>query len=78
LRSCFNCSSTAPSSVIHQLPILGIQSLLSRIPDLLAYVVKPTRTTRTTRTRVPNWEVEASQRQPRDKPSTGNTVGVFA
>jgi hypothetical protein len=43
LRSCFNCSSTAPSSVIHQLPILGIQSLLSRIPDLLAYVVKPTR-----------------------------------
>ena len=39
LRSCFNCSSTAPSSVIYQLPLLGIQSLLSRIPDLLAYVV---------------------------------------
>ena len=75
LRSCFNCSSTAPSSVIHQLPILGIQSLLSRIPDLLAYVVKPTRSTRT---RVPNWDVEASQRQLRDNCSTGNTVGVFA
>jgi hypothetical protein len=27
LRSCFNCSSTAPSSVIHQLPLLGIQSV---------------------------------------------------
>jgi hypothetical protein len=39
LRSCFNCSSTAPSSVIYQLPLLGIQSLQSRIPDLLAYVV---------------------------------------
>src|ERR1700737_3730562 len=39
LRSCFNCSSTAPSSVIYQLPLLGIQSLLSRIPDLLADVV---------------------------------------
>ena len=33
LRSCFNCSSTAPSSVIYQLPLMGIQSLLSRIPD---------------------------------------------
>ena len=40
LRSCFNCSSTAPSSVIYQLPLMGIQSLLSRIPDLLAYVVE--------------------------------------
>jgi hypothetical protein len=39
LRSCFNCSSTAPSSVIYPLPLLGIQSLLSRILDLLTYVV---------------------------------------
>src|ERR1700681_692573 len=39
LRSRFNCSSTAPSSVIYQLPLIGNQSLLSRIPDLLAYVV---------------------------------------
>ena len=39
LRSRFNCSSTAPSSVIYQLPLIGNQSLLSRISDLLAYVV---------------------------------------
>ena len=40
LRSCFNCSSTAPSSVIYKLPLLGIHWLLSRIPDLLARVVE--------------------------------------
>src|SRR5258708_9966525 len=75
LRSCFNCSSTAPSSVIYQLPLMGIQSLLSRIPDLLACVVERTLTTLTS---VPNLGRRSSQRLPRDKRSTGNPVGFFA
>src|ERR1700730_3844242 len=49
LRSCFNCSITAPSSVIYHPPLIGIQSWLSRIPDLPAYVVEATLTT------APNW-----------------------
>jgi hypothetical protein len=71
LRSCFNCSSTAPSSVIYQLPLMGIQSLLSRIPDLLAYVVERRLTS------VPNLGRRSSRRLPGDRRSTGNTVGFF-
>jgi hypothetical protein len=51
---------------------MGIQSLLSRIPDLLACVVERTLTS------VPNLARRSSQRLPRDKRSTGNTVGFFA
>ena len=72
LRSCFNCSSTAPSSVIYQLPLLGIQSLLSRIPDLLAYVV----------VNAPLRALQFWTSKPinvcRGTRATGNTVGFFA